>query len=73
MLPLTLLPHSVLNPLQSSFLLTIPLKLLLSCSPMITMILNPVTYSQSSCQMTYIGSHMSQFALDSLVSPVFPT
>lgn len=73
MLPLTLLPHSVLNPLQSSFLLTIPLKLLLSCSPMITMILSPVTNSQSSCHMTYIGYHMSQFALGSLVSPVLPT
>lgn len=66
MLTPILLPHSVSNPLRSYFLLTIPLKLLLTCSSMITMMLNPMANYWSSSYLTYIGDHMSQFSQESL-------
>lgn len=50
----------------SNFLFSIPLKLLLSCSTMITMMLNPMANSQSSSYMTYLDDHVSQVAQDSL-------
>lgn len=58
MLPPILLPHSGLNPLQSNFLLTIPL--------MAPVMLNLMANSQSSSYMTYISDCMSQFAQDNL-------
>lgn len=66
MLPPILLPHSVSNPLWSYFLLTIPLKLLLTCSSVITMMLNPMANYWSSSYLAYVGDHMSQFSQESL-------
>lgn len=57
--------YIVLNPLQSNFLLSISLKLLLLCSTLITMMLSLKANSQASCYMTYFHDHVSQFTQNS--------